>query len=520
MTKRAVLLLSAFLIPIATASTLAAQVTTKRVVSGISRALWAGAPAGDPRIFVGTKTGRVLVIRDGVVYRSYIDLTTKVSSGSEQGLLGVAFHPNYAVNGYVYVDYTDLSGNTVVSRFTVSSSDPDRADPDSEQVILRQSQPFENHNGGDLHFGSDGYLYVFFGDGGSANDPGCRAQDLGTWLGKILRIDVDSAFPYAVPPDNPFVGVAGALPEIYHYGVRNPWRNGFDRVTGDLYIGDVGQNNREEVSVAPAGSSGLNFGWRMMEANRCNGDGSCTTPPPCNDPGLVDPIVELLHSAGSLSVIGGYVYRGCAVPSEYGKYFFADYFDNKIRSLEYDAVSGTVSNLTDRTAELAPGGGLTIRSIASFGEDGFGELLIVDHNGSGLGEVFKLVPAGAPGAATVVRNGSDLNRVCLASHTPPVLGSEWEVRADTTGHAGATAGVLIGYTAPGAGMFAGFELLVDPSSLRLVRMVRSASGSSAIFRIPIPCDPLLTGFQIYTQAAILGGGLELCNALDGTLGYY
>jgi len=503
------------------AADLGAQITTKRVASGMTRILWAGAPRGDARIFVGLKGGRIRIVKNGVLTPNYfLDISTKVSGGSEQGLLGVAFHPDYATNGLFYVNYTDLSGDTVVSAFQVTAN-PDIADPASEFPILRQSQPFENHNGGDLHFGPDGYLYVFFGDGGSANDPGCRAQRLDTWLGKILRIDVNTGAPYGVPADNPFVGVSGALPEIYHYGLRNPWRNSFDRLTGDLWIGDVGQDLREEIDVAPAGQAGLNFGWKMMEGTRCNSTTNCGTVPPCNDPSLVPPVTELLHSAGSFAITGGYVYRGCLCPGEVGKYFFADSGDNKIRSFEYDVGSGTLSNFQDRTVELAPGGGQAINAIVSFGEDGFGELLIIDHSSSGNGEVFKMVPAGAPGALAVARNGSGLNRTCLASTSLPILGSALELAIDTSSHPGATSTVLVGYAGPQSGIFlAPGELLVAPGSGRLFRSIQVASGGIDVVRLPVPCDAALSGLTAYTQVAVLGGQSELCNAVDITLGYY
>ncbi|MSR62431.1 MAG: hypothetical protein EXS08_08300 [Planctomycetes bacterium] len=500
-----------------------AQVTTKLIASGLSRPLWAGAPAGDERVFVATKGGGIRIVQNGqLLVTPYLNLSGKISLGGEQGLLGVAFHPNYASNGFVFVNYTDLAGNTVISRFTVTT-DPNLADLASELVVLTATQPFANHNGGDLHFGPlDGYLYIFLGDGGDANDPACRAQKLNSSLGKCLRIDVDSATPYAIPPSNPFVGQVGVREEVFHYGLRNPWRNGFDRLTGDLYIGDVGQDLREEIDVAPAGSAGLNFGWKVMEGTRCNSTVSCLAgTPPCNDPTLVLPITELLHSDGSFAITGGYVYRGCACPSEYGKYFYADFIDNKIRSLQYDVPSGTVSNLSDRTAELAPGGGLAIRNIASFGEDGFGELLIIDESSSAMGEVFKMVPVGAAPASAAVRNGAGGNRACLSSFSLPILGNVWEARVDAAGHPGAALTMLVGYAGPNSGVFLGAnEILVDTSSARLFRVLASSTGGTDAFRFGVPCDVALAGLTTYVQAVITGGSLELCNALDVSTGYF
>jgi glucose/arabinose dehydrogenase len=370
--------------------------TTERVASGLSLPLWIGAPAGDARLFVIEKDGQVRIVDGGVVLPTpFLDITAKTSKGSEQGLLGLAFHPSYASNGLFFVNYTDTAGDTVVSRFQVSAVDPDLADPASEALILFQDQPFENHNGGDLHFGLDGYLYVGFGDGGSQQDPQCHGQALSTWLGKLLRIDVDGAFPYAIPADNPFVGVPGALGEIWLVGLRNPWRWSVDRLTGDLYLGDVGQNRREEIDFAAAGVGGTNYGWKIVEGTRCNQISGCAPgTPACGDPSYVAPIYELFHVgfSGPLAIIGGAVYRGCAIPDLAGTYFFADFNDNKIRSFVYDPGSG-VTNFRDRTTELAPGGGLSITSIAAFGTDGFGELYLADHLG---GEIFQVVAAAPP----------------------------------------------------------------------------------------------------------------------------
>lgn len=499
-----------------------AQVTTVRIAHGLSRPLWAGAPAGDARVFIAEKGGRIKVLKAGqVLARPFLELVGRVSNGAEQGLLGVAFHPDFRRNGTFFVNYTDLSGETVVARLKVTD-DPDVADPASEAVVLRIGQPYDNHNGGDLHFGPDGYLYVFTGDGGLANDPGCRAQKLALPQGKVLRIDVDSAAPYAIPPDNPFVGQPGVRQEIFHYGLRNPWRNGFDRLTGDLYLGDVGQDEREEIDVAPAGSAGLNFGWKMMEGRGCtnNAHNCLTGTPSCGDPALVAPIVELFHSDRSFAITGGYVYRGWACPSEYGRYFFSDFADAKIRSLVWDSASGTIAELRDRTAELAPGGGLSIQNIASFGEDGFGELLILDHSGGGNGEVFKMVPSGAPPALGLVRNGSGANRPCLAAASLPILGGRLELEVDALAHRGARLVHLVGYAAPASGLFLGRgEVLVDTSSALLFHAVAPAAGPTT-FRFPIPCALALAGFTAHVQAAVTGGGLELCNALDVTLGYW
>ena len=242
---------------------------------------------GSGRLFIVQQPGQVLILINGTILPTpFLDISDLVSCCGEQSLLGLAFHPDYANNGFFYVDYTDNAGNTVVARYTVSAKDPNVGDPDSAYAILTQAQPFPNHNGGQITFGPDGYLYIALGDGGSGGDPQENGQNLQTWLGKILRVDINSdGFPgdpnrnYAVPPDNPFVGDPNALDEIWAYGVRNPWRFSFDRETGDLFIADVGQNSWEEIDFQPAASTGgENYGWDVLEGMHCFEDdppGSC-----------------------------------------------------------------------------------------------------------------------------------------------------------------------------------------------------------------------------------------------------
>ncbi|MFQ5506368.1 MAG: PQQ-dependent sugar dehydrogenase, partial [Planctomycetota bacterium] len=314
----------------------------------------------------------------------------------ERGLLGLAFHPRYASNGFFYVNYTQRSGGaTMVVRYKASSTNPDLADPGSAKPILGPvSQPAGNHNGGNLVFGPDGFLYIGLGDGGGSGDPNCNAQTGSTFLGKMLRIDVDGGNPYAIPPSNPFLRNPGVLNEIWALGLRNPWRYSFDRVTGDLYIGDVGQNAREEIDFQPkASKGGENYGWKVMEGRLCFSTFRCPVGTPvCNSTSLVMPIHDYGRTTGR-SVTGGFVYRGCAIPDLRGTYFFGDYVTNRIWSFRYDGKS--ITNFKDRTLELAPGLGLGIASISSFGEDARGELYIADHRG---GEVFKIVPKAPPPA--------------------------------------------------------------------------------------------------------------------------
>jgi len=349
------------------------------VASGLSQPLFVTAPPGDvTRIFIVQKTGEIKIVKFGTLLATdFLNIHSQVSSGSEQGLLGLAFHPDYADNGRFFVDYTDVSGNTAVSEFRVSSN-PDVAAA-TETMLLQVTQPFANHNGGEVTFGPDGYLYVGLGDGGSEGDPLGNGQNTSTLLGKLLRIDINSASPYSSPPTNPFFGATPGLDEIWAYGLRNPWRFSFDRVAGDLYIGDVGQNLWEEVDFQPALSSGgQNYGWNIMEATHC-----FNPPSGCSQTGLTLPILEYGHTDGC-AVSGGYVYRGCAMPDLRGTYFYGDYCSTFIRT--FQVVSGAATNQQDRTADL--GGGVTIGSISSFGEDARGELYICDLGGS----VFKIVP--------------------------------------------------------------------------------------------------------------------------------
>ncbi len=363
----------------------ATELTTVRVASGLSAPIFVISPPGDmQRVFIVEQPGRIKILQDGEILPvPFLDITGDVSYGGERGLLGLAFHPNYGNNGYFFVNYTNNSGNTVISRFSVTA-DPDVADPGSEFIVLTIWQPFGNHNGGMLAFGpNDGYLYIGMGDGGSGGDPGNRSQDDGELLGKMLRIDIDGDPPYGIPDDNPFEGPGDPLDEIWAKGLRNPWRFSFDRSSGDMYIADVGQGTWEEIDFQPASSAGgENYGWRLMEGNHCY-----NPPSDCDPGGLTYPIYEYSHGGNPFrcSVTGGYVYRGAAIPDLQGIYFFADYCSDQIWSFRYD---GNVPEVTDRTNELDPGNGLSIDNISSFGEDGSGEIYIVDLGG----EVFKIVP--------------------------------------------------------------------------------------------------------------------------------
>jgi glucose/arabinose dehydrogenase len=364
--------------------------TTVRVAQGLSLPLFVTAPPGDTsRVFIveqrgGDAKGRIKILRAGAVLGTPFLTTGTLAQGSEQGLLGLAFAPDYATSGRFYINYTDSLGTTRIVRHTVSGN-PDVANP-TGTVILTIPQPYANHNGGWLGFGPDGYLYFATGDGGSGGDPEDRAQNIDSLLGKMLRLDV-SGSSYTIPPGNPFAGATPGRDEIWAFGLRNPWRPSFDRQMGDLIIADVGQNVREEVNFAAAGTAGVNYGWRCFEGNLPYTSSSTTPCGTCSAPGCaVFPAFDYDHTLGRCSITGGYVYRGCAVPDLRGQYFFGDYCGKQIYTGRFQ--SGLLVAFRDRTADLAPGGGLTIGNITSFGEDARGELYITDQGG----QVFKIVP--------------------------------------------------------------------------------------------------------------------------------
>jgi glucose/arabinose dehydrogenase len=299
------------------------ELKTDEVVDGLDSPVdITSARDGTGRLFVVEQAGRIRIIKDGKsVATPFLDIVDRIASGGERGLLGLAFHPDYPKDPRIFVDYTDLNGDTNISEFSVPTGTPDKADPATERVLLHVKQPFANHNGGGVVFGNDGMLYIAFGDGGSADDPLGNGQNLNALLAKILRIDVGkpgAAAPYTVPPDNPFVGQANAKPEIWLAGMRNPWRLRFDRPTGDLWIGDVGQNAWEEIDVARAGQGGLNYGWNVMEGFHC-----FSPQLNCDETGLTLPVAEYAHDAGC-AVIGGVVVHDPKQPRMDGGYIFSD----------------------------------------------------------------------------------------------------------------------------------------------------------------------------------------------------
>lgn len=348
-------------------------ITLRRITDRVEAPVFLASPAGDPRLFIVEQEGRIRIVKDGrLLERPFLDIAAKVSYGGERGLLSVAFHPDYARNGLLFVNYTDRSGDTQVERYRVSS-DPDRADPASAKRILSVGQPFSNHNGGLVMFGPDGMLWIGMGDGGAGGDPGNRAQNPRELLGKMLRIDVDHGDPYGIPRDNPFADGRTGRPEIWAIGLRNPWRFAFD--DGRVYIADVGQNQWEEIHVESASAAGLDYGWRIREGRHPYRDGAPGVP----GARRVEPQVEYDHHDGC-SITGGFVYRGRALPSLVGHYVYADYCSGWIRSFRMQDATVT----EQRTWDVPH-----VPSITSFGLDARGELYVL----SGNGDVYRVEPA-------------------------------------------------------------------------------------------------------------------------------
>jgi glucose/arabinose dehydrogenase len=387
----------ALILMLLTVTAAAQDVTLQPIATGLNQPV-ALTHAGDTRLFITEQTGTIRIYDAlGLRVTPFLDIRAIVLSGGERGLLSVAFHPQYRDNGLFFVYYTNRNGDNSLARYKVTS-DPDRADASTGTILLTIPHPsFANHNGGQLQFGPDGYLYIGTGDGGSAGDPNNNAQNLSQLLGKILRIDVDHGSPYAIPPSNPFAQRAAARGEIWAYGVRNPWRFSFDRATGDLWIGDVGQDAFEEVDFQPATSiGGENYGWRKMEGLHCYNPSSN-----CIDAGVTFPILEYSHAGGACSISGGYRYRGTQIPSLKGAYLYGDY------------CSGTISKATQVGAIwISSTLFTTTLRISAFGEDLSGELYVMDV---ARGIVYKLLPRG------VIRRRAVLARLGRSQPRPREL---------------------------------------------------------------------------------------------------
>lgn len=346
----------------------------RQVASGLGNPVFLSAPAGDTRLFIVEQAGRIRIVKAGAQLPTpFLDLSGKISAGGERGLLSLAFDPQYASNGYFYVYFTDVNGDIAIERFSVAATNPDQAEPASALRILSIPHPvYSNHNGGLLAFGADAYLYIGTGDGGGGGDPDGNAQNLGKLLGKLLRLDVrgaTAAQPYVIPAGNPFIGQGGLRPEIWAYGLRNPWRYTFDG--GNLYIADVGQAQREEINVVASNQAGLNFGWNIMEGKRCYQNASCSAT------GLTPPIIDYDHTQGC-SITGGYVYRGSAIPELQGRYFYSDYCAGWLKSISYENAQAS-EPVSWPVASVGP--------ILSFGVDGQRELYLLSSEG---GKVYRI----------------------------------------------------------------------------------------------------------------------------------
>ena len=387
-----------FLVASFSGATGADAASVELAIDQLSSPVRVTAPDGDPRLFVVEQGGRIrLFDQDGTSRGIFLNISSIISSGGERGLLGLAFAPDYTESGRFYVNYTNLSGDTEIVRYQVSAVDPDRADPDSAELLLLIDQPYSNHNGGDIEFGPDGMLYIGLGDGGSGGDPDNYAQTRTSLLGKMLRLDVSGPGGYTIPPDNPFVGDPSTLDEIWALGLRNPWVFSFDRETGDLYIADVGQGAREEVSVQPAASQGgENYGWRLMEGTLCY-----NPPVDCNDGTLTLPVHEYARGGSPFrcSISGGFVYRGQLAPELQGHYLFADYCSAQLWSFTWSATDG-LGEVIERTEELTPPSGYT--RLVGLGQDGLGELYVIEHS---EGKLYRIIGSttSAPGLPPVVR---------------------------------------------------------------------------------------------------------------------
>lgn len=382
-----------FLPPLLVAATLAGapaaaqQLPLVSIASGLQTPIdIANAGDGSGRLFIAQKDGVVRIVRDGALQGgSLLDIGDLVLAGDERGLLGIVFHPQFAATRFLYVNYTRKpDGATVIARYRVPPETPDAADESSMTILLVVDQPYANHNGGALRFGPDGLLYIGLGDGGGGNDPQNRAQDPTSLLGKMLRIDVDGASPYAIPPGNPYAG-GGGRPEIWATGLRNPWRYAFDPRNGDLWIGDVGQDQVEEVDVVPPGAPPPNFGWRVMEGDRCTNLGGGPT---CNAPVYTLPVVQYPHGEGC-SITGGEVNLGTGLPAYYGSFLFADFCNGKVWAAVGSHAAGYVRQSVGNAGF----------QVSAFGRDEAGEIYVADYGG---GRVLRLGTPSTPGTVPVV----------------------------------------------------------------------------------------------------------------------
>ena len=498
-----------------------AQAGTVRFATGLAQPTYLTAPSNDPtRVFVTELGGDIELLDVATGQRA---ASPFLSIANADRLAAMAFDPGYASNRRFYVYYRDAAGTARLVRYEASVSDRELADPASAMPVLQIAAA--GHFGGWIGFGPDGYLYVQVGDGGdfmSHDAPGNGQGTTAELLANVLRIDVDGDdFPadadrnYAIPPDNPFVGMAGR-DEIWAFGLRNPWRGSFDRLTGDYYLADVGQDAREEIDVEPAGSSGgRNYGWRLREGRIATPTGGVGGPRPA---GAVDPVYDYQHGFGAdqgKSVTGGYVYRG-SIAALQGRYFFADYVNPRIWSLRVDAQAATVTEFVDWTHEFAPTIG-SLDNIVSFGEDAVGELYIVDYDG----DIFRVIATPTTASNTLL--GSGCHGPALSGATRPVLGSDWDLQLTNLPAGSLLALAMVGFADPALALDSlGAPGCVLHNDLQAIYTVPVPVANPA-YRLTLPLDPALVGARFYVQGAVFHAafntlGIITSNGVLGTAG--
>lgn len=453
-------------------------ITTEVVATGLNTPVWVTHAPGDPasRIFVVTHWGKLRIVEnDALQPTPFLDVHHLVTfDGNEQGLLCAIFHPDYQQNGYFYLVYVDVAGDWVLARYQRDPLNPDLADPNSAVILLTIAHPLTWHHGGWMEFGQDGYLYVATGDGGGVGDPFNYGQDPLNLNGKLLRIDVDGGFPYAIPPSNPFVGNPNVLDEIWALGVRNPWRGDMDDLTGDLWFGDVGQDTWEELNFLPAGVAGANLGWRIMEGFHCYNPSSG-----CNPAGLTPPIHEYRHQTTPqgfrCSITGGRVYRGRAMATMHGRFFFGDYCTGEVWSTRTDGIGTT--EFLDHTAELEATMGHDAQVIG-FGQDADGEIYVCSRRD---GSVHRVVPAGLRLRAQPLSAGS-VAALRVSGGTPV-----------------APAGLFSSTRGLGSTPVPPANLVLDLDRPRLAAQGQTDASGTALFTASVPSSA--AGRTVWLQAA-------------------
>lgn len=454
---------------------------TEEVATGLNTPVWVTHAPGDDasRIFVVTHWGRIRLVENDVLSPTpFLDVHSKVIwDGNEQGLLCLAFHPDYAQNRQFFITYVDVNGDWVLERYLRDPNDPNLADPNSGVILLTIGHPFTWHHGAWMEFGQDGLLYVATGDGGGSGDPINAGQRGDTLLGKILRIDVDGGFPYAIPPGNPYVADPNALDEIWSFGVRNPWRGDLDNLTGDMWFGDVGQDTWEEVHFAPAaggaaGGAAVNFGWRIMEGTHCY-----SPPAGCNQTGLTLPIKDYQHGGAPFrcAVTGGRVYRGRAMADMHGRFFYGDYCSGEVWSTLTDGVVAV--DHRDHSADLAVTMGSS-RQIIGYGEDADGEIYVCDRVD---GSVNRIVPAG------------------LRLRVPQLAAGQSATLAISGGTANATVGIA--YSLQGLGSTPVPPLNVTLGIAQASLLVQGVTDGAGAASFPIQVPAAGSGRTVWFQAA-------------------